>query len=321
MLKFTEITRKVRMINIKHILSVVPRTVKKIDNLKNKKIVKYSGFKKVHILKNKTTSDLVFFCIKQFFKKTKIKSKKIDGLIYSSHSREREMPIFSASIQNKFLLRNDILCYDLPNSCSGFTNSLVHAYALIKSGVVNNILIVCADTHSKISQDRNLKNIIGDACSCIFVEKKVNNLFFHDVGVDGKNNESLQIEVKNKKLSMDGLKVLEFAIKRVPQTISNILKKAKFNLADIDYYSFHQPNKSILDHLIKKMHLNERKMISTFDYGNTSSPSISLALSKNFKNKQISNRKFLFCGFGAGLQWSSVITNFKKTLIHKVYYL
>lgn len=120
---------------------------------------------------------------------------------------------------------------------------------------------------------------------------------------------------------MDGLKVLEFAIKRVPQTISNILKKGKFNLTDIDYYSFHQPNKSILDHLIKKMHLNESKMISTFDFGNTSSPSIPLALSKNFKNKKISNRKFLFCGFGAGLQWSSVITNFKKTFVHKIYYL
>ena len=40
-------------------------------------------------------------------------------------------------------------------------------------------------------------------------------------------NNILQIETKNKnkKLNMDGLKVLEFAIKRVPETISNILKK------------------------------------------------------------------------------------------------
>ena len=45
------------------------------------------------------------------------------------------MPIFSASIQNKISLRNNILCYDLPNSCSGFTNSLIHAYALVASGL------------------------------------------------------------------------------------------------------------------------------------------------------------------------------------------
>ena len=199
------------------------------------------------------------------------------------------MPIFSASIQNKFSLRNNILCYDLPNSCSGFTNSLVHAYALITSGLAKNLLIICADTHSKISTDKNLKNIIGDACSCIFVEKRVNNSFYYDIGVDGKNNNILQIETKNKnkKLNMDGLKVLEFAIKRVPETISNILKKSKLSLKRIDYYSFHQPNKSILDHLIKKLRLDRDKIISTFDFGNTSSPSIPLALSKIFKDKFI----------------------------------
>ena len=311
------------MINIKHIISIVPKATKKIDDLKNKKIIKYSGFKKVHILKKKSTSDLVFFGVKKFFQKTKINPYKIDAVIYSSHSRNFEMPIFSASIQNKFSLRNNILCYDLPNSCSGFTNSLVHAYALITSGLAKNLLIICADTHSKISKDKNLKNIIGDACSCIFIEKKANNTFYYDVGVDGKNNNILQIETKNKnkKLNMDGLKVLEFAIKRVPETISKILKKSKLNLKSIDYYSFHQPNKSILEHLIKKLRLDRDKMITTFDYGNTSSPSIPLALSKTFKNKFISNKKFIFCGFGAGLQWSSVITNLKKTFVHKIYYL
>ena len=311
------------MINIKHIFSTVPKKIKKINGFKNKKIIKYSGFKKVHILEKKTTSDLVFFCVKKFFQKTKIKPNRIDALIYSSHSRDLEMPIFSASIQNKFSLRNNILCYDLPNSCSGFSNSLIHAYALVASGLAKNLLIICADTHSKISTDNNLKNIIGDACSCIFVEKKISNSFYYDIGVDGKNNDILKIESinRNKKLNMDGLKVLEFAIKRVPETISNVLKKSKLNLSNIDYYSFHQPNKSILDHLIKKLQLNRDKMISTFDFGNTSSPSIPLALSKIFKEKFISNKKFIFCGFGAGLQWSTVITTLKKTFVHKIYYL
>ena len=59
------------MINIKHIFSTVPKTIKKINGFKNKKIIKYSGFKKVHILEKKTTSDLVFFCVKKFFSKNK----------------------------------------------------------------------------------------------------------------------------------------------------------------------------------------------------------------------------------------------------------
>ena len=61
------------------------------------------------------------------------------------------------------------------------------------------------------------------------VAEKDYNSFYYDFGVDGKNNDILKIvsKNKNKRLNMDGLKVLEFAIKRVPETISNVLKKVR----------------------------------------------------------------------------------------------
>ena len=45
--------------------------------------------------------------------------------------------------------RNNIFCFDLPNSCTGFTNGLIHAYSLIKSGVIKNkILLITGGTGS-----------------------------------------------------------------------------------------------------------------------------------------------------------------------------
>ena len=75
------------------------------------------------------------------------------------------------------------------------------------------------------------------------------------------------------------------------------------------------------DHLIKKLNIDFKKTIRTFDYGNTSSASIPIALSKNFPNKLIKNKIFLFCGFGVGLSWSTVVTKIHKASISKVHLL
>ena len=313
------------MINIKHIVSAVPKNYLNLEHSKKlKKIIRYSGFKRVHILRNnQTPKELINFTISKFFFKTKTDPKNIDALIFSSHTRSEEMPIFSASIQKEFKLRNNIFCYDLPNSCSGFTNALIHSYMLVKSKIAKKILIVCADAHSKITKNVNLTPIIGDGCSCILVENLNKNIFSHDFGVDGNQNNALRIETKNgkKNLVMDGLKVFEFAIKRVPETIKKIVHKSKHKLDRIDYFSFHQPNKTMLSHLLKKLYIKNEKVISTFQYGNTSSPSIPISLSSQFPNKTVNNKKFIFCGFGSGFQWSTVLINLKKTLIYKVYYL
>ena len=157
----------------------------------------------------------------------------------------------------------------------------------------------------------------------MFIEKDQKNLFKYDFGVDGNNNKALKIEsLKNtKKLQMDGLKVFEFAIKRVPQSINKAIKKNKMKMNDIDLISFHQPNKSIHDHLIKMLQVNKNKIVSSFKFGNTSSPSIPISFSSNFGNKTIINKKALFCGFGAGFLWSTIITKFKKTKISEVFFV
>jgi len=310
------------MIEINSIHSYVPKNFisknelqKKLGKNKFKKIYNYTGFKKLHVLKKKQNRETFFLnAIENFFKISKIKIKKIDAVIFSSHSRKNEMPIFASKVQSNFNLRNNIIAYDLPGSCSGFTNGLIHSYAFINSGITQNVLLICADAHS-INLDKNLLPVVGDGLSCILIKRKKSNTVF-DYGVDGLNNEMLRIESETKKLKMDGMQVFEFAAKRVPETYNNILKKTKIK---IDYYCFHQPNKTIHDHIIKKLNIDFNKVIRTFEYGNTSSPSIPISICENFPNKKIFNKTFLFCGFGAGLSWSTVVSKLNNTFISKVY--
>lgn len=285
------------------------------------RIQNYTGFKKLRILKkNSDNKKFIFNCINLFFKKSKVNPKNIDGVIFCSHSIDRGMPIFSADIQNRFNLRNNILCYDLPGSCSGFTNGLIHSYSFLKSKIAKNILLVCADTHSKNLKSKNLKPVISDGVSCIFL-KNSENKFFFDIGVDGKNNYILNNDNSTNSLEMDGIKVLEFALKRVPETIKSLKRKIGLKKNTIDYYAFHQPNRTIYSFIIKKLMIPTSKVIECVDFGNTSSPSIPISLSVFRGGKNIKNENFVFCGFGSGLSWSSVYISLKKTYISEVFYI
>ena len=321
------------MINIKHIVSAVPKNFLSEDTIINsvgkdsyKKIKNYTGFDKIHRLESHQSSEiLINYTLEKFFEFSKINPQIIDSIIFASHSRPSEMPIYAATLQSRYGLRNNIFCYDLPNGCTGFTNGLIQSYSLINSKIAKNVLLVCADIHSKIvdEKNKNLLPVIADGCSCIFIEKQEKNIFHYDFGVDGLSNKSLQITTSNnqKKLEMDGIKVFEFAIKRVPKSLNEVSKTSKIKIKDIDLISLHQPNKSIHDHLIKLLNIDEKKTISCFQFGNTSCPSIPISISSNFGDKMINNKKVLFCGFGAGFLWSTVITKLNNTLVSKVYFV
>jgi len=151
------------------------------------------------------------------------------------------------------------------------------------------------------------------------IEKNNKNQIKYDYGVDGKNNKILKIE--NNTLSMDGIKVFEFASNRVPETISRVLNKSKSIKNKIDYVVLHQPNRNIAENLKKRINIHSGNFISNYDHGNLSAASIPVNLSKNFPNKVLENKIFLFVGFGSGLSWSSVIANLYGTKINKIYYL
>ena len=230
------------------------------------------------------------------------------------------MPIFSAKIQNRFNFRNNILCYDLPSSCSGFTMGLLQSYSFLKTKIAKNILLICADAHSKNLKKKNLKSIISDGISVIHLRSSI-NVINYDIGVDGRNNEILRIDPETKSLDMNGIKVLEFALKRVPNSINNIQKQLKKNKVSVDYYALHQPNKTMLEFIVKKLRLETKKVIKCVNFGNTSSPSIPISLCNYFNGNTVNNKNFLFCGFGSGLSWSTILIKLKKTFISKIYFI
>lgn len=302
------------MIKINSIVSVLPKNQIIIKSNKNK-VKNYSGFNKLNVLsKEDTIQDLIFFSIQKLIQNSKFNLNKIDSIIFSSHSRELEMPSISALIQKKLNLKNKIFCYDLPLSCSAFPYSLIHAYSLIHSNLSKNILLVCGDSLSKFisKNDKNLKYITGDSFSSCIISKDSKNKFKFDYGCDG-DDKILNLDFKRKnKLKMNGLKVMHFATTTVYDHINDFVKKENISKENI-YTCFHQPNLTIHNYLVNKLGFAKKNNIANFNHGNTSAGTIPLALSKHFQKNKYLKKDILLSGFGEGMMWATCLINLKKT--------
>lgn len=318
-------------LNLRKISYVLPERIETNAQLKIKhpnwnidEIEKKTGITKRYISKeNETSLDLGFLASKNLFQEYQINQNQIDSILFISQSADYALPSSSCILQEKLSLRKDILALDINLGCSGFVNSLAVASSLIKSNMINNCLIVCAETYSKYidENDRTNKLIFSDASSACLVEKDLNlNSYIGNFcfGCDGSGAEELivkgsgarnNIEKNKQKLFMNGPAILLFTLNQVPKLLSETLKKNCLELNDIDLFIFHQASKIVLDLLAERIGINRLKMFSNLDSkGNTVSCSIPIALKDAYQeNHLFLNQRVLIIGFGVGYSLGATI--------------
>lgn len=295
-----------------------------------KKIINKIGIdKKFKTRKDQFASDLSIASIKKILVKNNFKNK-IDFFINCTQSNDYVLPGNSTLIQKKLSL-NKIPCVDLNIGCSGFVYSLCLAKSLIETNVAKCVLITTSDTYSKFIdiKDANVSSIFGDAAASCILEKskQKKNIGIFDLGSDGEGfndlivrNRALKKEQKfNNRLSMNGPAMFSFAIREVPKTILNTLKKNKLKKEDIDYFILHQANLYMLDSIREKLDIEKKKILNFIDYGNTTSSTIPIVLHQAIKEKKIrKGNRILICGFGLGASWSSTIITISQDLINNI---
>ena len=295
------------------------------------------GYNKRRVVKEGTTiSDLCVFGLNYLFDNNLLNKKDIDAIILVSQSPDHIIPNTSQIIHGRLGLRNDILCDEISQACSGYPIGLMHAFMWLEQEEINKVVVLNADTFSrKVSkQDRGSRPLTGDAASITIVEKDASNkTIYGSVNTDGSGFDALIIpaggfkmpsnaktaELKTDSkgnaraldhLVMKGDDVFSFVQKEVPPMIENLLNQADCTKSDVDYFMFHQPNKFMLKKLADKMGVPYEKMPNNIveNFGNANSVSTPTNITYNLGERLISN-SFLIClaGFGAGLSWSSLL--------------
>ena len=239
-------------------------------------------------------------------------------MIVVTQSSETGVPSSACILHKKLKLNKDCASFDINQGCSGFIYSLSVVSSLIKNKIAKRGIIVCSEKYSRYikKNDKTCRPIFSDGAASILVEQNSSkNIDNFVLGTDGGGYHNLivpekDIIIKNNKirkntLYMNGSSVFLFTLSTVEKCFYEILKKGNLKKNDIDYFIFHQASQLVLNNIIRKLNLDNKKVFNSLSYtGNTVSASIPMALKVlTTKNKIAKNSRVLLLGFGVGYSW------------------
>ena len=170
--------------------------------------------------------------------------------------------------------------------------------------------------------DRGTCILFGDGAGAVLLKAEAGRSYRPVAHSDGKGGPALTgpgamnrvrsidrdcEEPKTEYITMNGKDVFQFAVRKVPQVIQEVLKENELSIEDIDWFVLHQANARIVDAVARRLRLDIEKFpMNLQDYGNTSSASIPILLNElNRKGVLKKGQKIILAGFGAGLSWGA----------------
>ena len=238
------------------------------------------------------------------------------------------LPTTSCLLQDRLGLRTDTGAFDFNLGCSGFVYGLSIADGLIRSGTANRILLVTAETYSKLIHptDRSLRTIFGDAAAATLIEaESAPSMWGFKYGTDGSGGDTLlagggfrnpdhAIKPRHRKrwpsdLYMDGPSLINFTVGKIPSTVDEILSAANMTEEQIKYYLFHQATFKMLDQLRTTLQIEPQRLpIRIEDIGNTVSCTLPILIHQMRESKELTrDQKNLLIGFGVGWSWAGCV--------------
>lgn len=313
-------------------LSVVDRCSHLITEQKAKRLTKGTGIYNLSIADNLLcTSDFCQHSAEILFEEF-VNRNQVGALIFISQTSDYLTPATSYYLQQRLKLPNDIMAFDVNLGCSGFVYGLCLAASLLGAMGKRKVLLCVGDTSSRNAypKDVGLLSIAGDAGAAVLIgrnKEKSHRLIFN-IDSYGERADMLLVarggyraprltesghiaNIQENYCNMDGLGVMDFSLRDVPDNIEKLLEYADCKKENIDIALLHQANKMIVSSLSDKLGISREKApFICSDIGNTSSASIPVCLSEIKRlGKYSSYDVALMSGFGVGMSIASVITD------------
>ena len=303
------------------------------------KTVERSGVKSRPIASQGTTAlDLAYEAATQLLSKLKYDPHEIDALIFCTQTPDYVLPPNSSLLHGRLNLTSEVMAFDISHACSGFIYGLGIARSLVASGTAKKILLITADTYSKLIHpaDRSIRPLFGDGAAATIISSenlvmKIKDMSFGTAGKKAdrfivesgaaRNKVSIDENVtpdrsgrihSSKHISMDGLGLLSYFNNVVPSSVLEILKKNHKTISDISLFVFHQASRLALEGIARSLKIPAEKMIIDMEEtGNLVSSSIPVLLSRLLKRGAfIPGAPVVLCGFGVGLSWGTALVEF-----------
>jgi 3-oxoacyl-[acyl-carrier-protein] synthase-3 len=216
--------------------------------------------------------------------------------------------------------------FDLAAGCTGFVYALTVAGQMIQGGAYRNILVIGADTLSRVTDwaDRNTCVLLGDGAGAFVLQAGdgpggVRSCW---LGADGSGSKFLTIPAGGSRtpacpatvgeglhyVKMNGRAVYRFATEILGRAVTEVVARAGWQLDDINLVIPHQANLNIIRSAAQRLGLPlDRFFVNLAAYGNTSAASIPIAVCDAAAEGRLERgARVVLVAFGAGLTWGAV---------------
>ena len=267
------------------------------------------------------TSDLAINASKAALANAGITAQELDAIVLATATPDQTFPSTATKLQHALGMKNGF-AFDIQAVCAGFIYALSTANAMILSGQAKRVLVVGAETFSRIMDwtDRGTCVLFGDGAGALILEAQQGNGSSADRGIlstdlhsDGSYNDLLYVDggVSSTQstgvLRMQGQEVFKHAVTKLVATGETAMEAAGVTSDEIDWVVPHQANLRIIARTAKKMGVGMERIVQTVqDHGNTSAASIPMALSVAVSRGQIKRDDLLLMeAIGGGLAWGA----------------
>ncbi|MEM9735539.1 MAG: beta-ketoacyl-ACP synthase III, partial [Pseudomonadota bacterium] len=254
-----------------------------------------SGIRQRHVAaEGQKTSDLAIPAALAALQMAGLTARDIDALVVATATPDQTFPSTATRVQHAIGMSGGY-AFDIQAVCAGFMYALANANGLILSGMAERVLVVGAETFSRILdwEDRATCVLFGDGAGAVVLEKATGQGNAADRGIlgtclhsDGAHNEILYVDggpsgtQSTGHVRMLGREVFRHAVEKLSAVADEVMEKVGVQAGDLDWIVPHQANLRIITGTAKKAGVPMEKVVVTVqDHGNTSAASIPLALS------------------------------------------
>jgi 3-oxoacyl-[acyl-carrier-protein] synthase-3 len=273
-----------------------------------------------------TTATMSIAASKDALEMAGLAPEQLDLIIVATATPEYSFPATACVVQDALGAEN-AGAFDLSAGCSGFMYGLAMGAQAIASGVHSRVLVIGAETLSRIVNwhDRETCVLFGDGAGAVVLEggEQPGGVLSTLVRSDGSGGELLMLPAGGSRqpptmdtvamglhyIKMNGREVFKFATRVMDKAARQVVADAGLTMQDVDIVIPHQANMRIIQAAARALEMPIDKFYINLDkYGNTSAASIPIAMCEAVDAGRIKpGDHVVMVGFGAGLTWAAAV--------------
>jgi 3-oxoacyl-[acyl-carrier-protein] synthase-3 len=290
-------------------------------------IVQRTGIRERRIAgEGESTASLATAAAKKAIASAGIEAKDVELIIVATITPEMVFPA-TACFVGAALGIPGVGAFDMTAACSGFIYAAVTGANFIKAGQYKTVLVIGAETLSRITdyKDRSSCILFGDGAGAVVIQRSTDvrrGLIYSTLHADGNGAEAMKcipgsrnpmsvelLQNRQQFMQIKGREVYKFAVTKFEELIEEAMRACELTKDQVKLIVPHQVNQRIIDSAMEKLGLPPEKAFVNIDrYGNTSAASIPIALDEAHKAGLLNaGDAVIFVAFGGGLTWANAV--------------